>query len=193
MSIKTKEELKNFLIQDAAANRRTSIKSKLFGDRIWKFIVSLRHLELYSNYSGFKRFVNFPMTIFYECRYSRLSLVLGFSIPKNVFDKGLSLAHIGTIVVNDHAIIGENCRIHQGVTIGTTNGSSKAPRIGNNCFIASGAVIIGDVFIADDVAIGANAVVVKSILEEGTTWGGVPAKKISNHNSHSNLSPMLKL
>ena len=59
--------------------------------------------------------------------------------------------------------------------------------MGDNIFIGTGAKIIGEVTIADDVSIGANAVVVKSITEEGTTWGGVPAKKISNNNSHSNL------
>ena len=43
--------------------------------------------------------------------------------------------------------------------------------------------IIGDVTIANNVAIAANAVVVKSILEENTTWGGVPARKISDNGS----------
>ena len=62
-----------------------------------------------------------------------------------------------------------------------------APQIGNNVFIGSGAKIIGDIRIADDVAIGAQALVVKSVLEGGITVGGIPAKKISNHDSHSNL------
>ena len=44
--------------------------------------------------------------------------------------------------------------------------------------------VLGDIYIASDCAIGANAVVTKSITEEGTTWAGVPAKKISSNNSH---------
>ena len=84
-------------------------------------------------------------------------------------------------------MIGKNCRIQDGVTIGATNGSTCAPQIGNNVFIGSGAKIIGDIRIADDVAIGAQALVVKSILESGITVGGIPAKKISNNDSHSNL------
>ena len=56
--------------------------------------------------------------------------------------------------------------------------------LGANSFIASGAKILGAIVIADDVAIGANAVVVKSITESGTTWAGVPARKISDNNSH---------
>lgn len=126
-----------------------------------------------------------------KLKYKRLSLKLGFSIPLGVFAEGLSIAHYGTIVVNSAAKVGKNCRIQEGVNIGATNGSTKAPIIGNNVFIGTGAKIIGNITIADDVAIGANAVVVKSITEPGTTWGGVPAKKISSNNSHSNLSPYL--
>ena len=89
------------------------------------------------------------------------------------------------------AKVGKNCRIQEGVNIGATNGSNLAPQIGDNVFIGTGAKIIGDITIADDVAIGANAVVVKSITERGCTYAGVPAKKISSNNSHSNLCSKL--
>ena len=123
--------------------------------------------------------------------FQKLSIKLGFSIPLNVFGPGLSIAHYGTIVVNSAAKVGKNCRIQEGVNIGSTNGSSGAPKIGDNVFIGTGSKIIGDIFIEDDVAIGANAVVVKSIIEKGVTYGGVPAKKISSNDSRSNLSPKL--
>lgn len=121
-------------------------------------------------------------------KYHRLSLKLGFSIPINVFREGLSIAHYGTIVVSNHAKVGKNCRIHEGVNIGSTNGNEMAPQIGDNVFIGTGAKIIGNISIADDVAIGANAVVVKSITEKGVTYGGVPAKKISGNSSRANLT-----
>lgn len=97
---------------------------------------------------------------------------LGFSIPINVFNKGLSIAHYGSIVVNSKAVIGENCRIQENVTIGATGGSIKAPQLGNNIFIGSGARIIGDITVADNIAIGANAVVTKSFTENDITLGG---------------------
>lgn len=96
-------------------------------------------------------------------------------------------------MVHPNAVIGKNCRIHECVTIGATNGSTSAAKIGDNVFLASGAKIIGDVEIANDVAVGANAVVVKDILKPGITVGGVPAKQISENNSHSNLSELLEL
>ena len=51
--------------------------------------------------------------------------------------------------------------------------------------------MVGAVRIADDVSIGAGAVVTKDITEAGTTWAGVPARKISDNDSHSNLCQAL--
>ncbi len=167
-------------------------RPKIFGDLIWKFQIILRKAEYYSNaYKHKKRF--FLCRAWYLFKYHKYSIKLNISIPLNVFGPGLSIAHFGTINVNSNAKIGKNCRIHEGVTIGTTNGSDKAPIIGDNVFIGTGAKIIGDIFVSDDVAIGANAAVVRSISEKRVTYAGVPAKKISQKNSHSNLAPKLFL
>lgn len=82
----------------------------------------------------------------------------------------------------------KNCRIHEGVTIGATGKNGQAAIIGDNCFLATGAKIIGDVHLGNDIAVGANAVVTKSFLEDKITLGGVPAKKISNHSSRDFLA-----
>ena len=117
-----------------------------------------------------------------------MQLKLGFSIPLNVFGPGLSIAHYGTIVIAEGAKVGSNCRIHEGVTIGATNGTTNAAIIGDNVFIGTGAKIIGGVRISDNVQIAANAVVVKNIISEnGCTVGGVPARVISNSTSELNL------
>ena len=54
-------------------------------------------------------------------------------------------------------------------------------------YIGVGVVIIGDVEIADNIVIGANAVVNKSFLEPGITIAGVPARKISDKSSEGLL------
>ena len=190
--INSKVEYNYYLKQDSLALRCEKRKRpNLLGDEIWKFQRVLRWLEYYSNFSKLKKIIFLPKYCLKKIKFKRLSIKLGFSIPLNVFGAGLSIAHYGTIVVNPNARIGKNCRIHEGVNIGATNGDSAAPQIGNNVFIGTGAKIIGNIKIADDVAIGANAVVVKSILESGCTYAGVPAKKVSNNNSHSNLAPTL--
>ena len=122
----------------------------------------------------------------------KLNRKLNIKIEPNVFGPGLSIAHYGTIIVNPNSKVGSNCRIHEGVTIGATNGSKKAPQIGNNCFIGSGAKIIGDIKIGNNVAIGAGAVVIKDI-EDNVTVGGVPAKIISNNTSASNIIESTKI
>ena len=115
----------------------------------------------------------------------------GISIHINCFGPGLSIAHYGSIVVNKSAKIGCNCRIHEGVTIGATGGSGQAATIGNNVFIATGAKIIGDITLGNNIAVGANAVITKSFNEDGITLGGVPAKKISNNNSQEFIAKEL--
>lgn len=82
----------------------------------------------------------------------RDSVRLGFSIPPHTFGPGLSIAHWGTIAVEGRARIGKNCRIHQGVTIGSAKG--KVPTIGDGCFIGANACIIGGVVLGDNVKVG---------------------------------------
>lgn len=90
----------------------------------------------------------------------------------------MCIEHYGPIVVNGAAKIGANCRIHEGTTIGA-NGlfSKKAPQIGDNVYIATGAKIIGDITVATCIVIGANAVATKSFKEPNITIGGVPEQK----------------
>ncbi|MGN9056324.1 serine O-acetyltransferase [Bariatricus sp. HCP28S3_A7] len=181
--ITSKKDLYEYMYQDKIAlYRKNAKRPKLFSDDLWKYQIVLRKCEYYQNCSK-----NILAKLWYKYRLHQLGVKYGLYIPVNVFDKGLSIAHYGTVTINPAARVGENCRIHEGVNIGATDGQTKAARIGKNCFIGSGAKIIGDITIADDVAIGAGAVVIKSITEPGTTWGGVPAKKISNNNSHKNL------
>ena len=120
------------------------------------------------------------MLYFISRSFFRISMKLGFSIPINVFEPGLSIPHYGTIIVNPSASIGCNCRLHTGVTIGANSGSSKSPTIGKNCYIGPGAKIFGDISIADNVVIGANSVVNKSITESNIAVAGVPAKKVKD-------------
>lgn len=184
--IDSKEAFRQYLEQDRLAlNRQKDKRPRLFKDEIWKFEILLRKLEYDTNCrSGLWAAV---IRKYHAFRYHRLSVRLGFTIPINVFREGLSIPHYGTIVIHGGARIGRNCRLQEGVTIGATDGSHEAAAIGDNCYFGSGAKVIGAVTIADDVAVGAGAVVTKDIAEPGTTWGGVPARKISDKDSHSNL------
>lgn len=159
-----------------------------FLDDIWRFERLLRKKEFYMNCK--KSIVYKPYNLYLSFKFQKLSTKLGFTIPPNVFGPGLSIAHKGTLVVNSNAKVGENCRIHTGVSIATNVFSREyklrpdfvlpVPKIGNNVYIGPGAKIFGNIEIADNIAIGANSVVNKSFKEKGITIAGVPAKKVSN-------------
>ena len=156
------------------------LKSILIPDYIWTFQKLMRKIEFYKNC----RQGPIPQ-IYYaylSWKYHRLSLKLGFSISVNTFGPGLSIAHSGTIIINSGARIGANCRMNCDVNIGTQAGyANKAPQIGDSVYIGPGAKIYGDIQIANNTAIGANAVVNKSFLKENTAIAGVPAKVISEN------------
>lgn len=175
--IQTKADLRFYLEADKAALRITKRFPSPLGDRVWKYQRALRKAEYYKNRGSRLRY------FWHKLHLERLSAATGFSIPLNCFGPGLSIAHPGTIVVHENARIGANCRIHVCVNIGASKGTARAPRIGANVYIAPGVKIFGDVEIADNIAIGANAVVNKSFLEPGITIAGVPAKKISSRDS----------
>ncbi len=191
--IQSKAELLEYIRQDAKANHRTDMKVKFNDNPVWKFIIMMRKLDYLHqrrNMSHSFSPVRFLYRI-YRFRWDNLALRCGFTIGYRNIGKGFSIAHYGQLTINGGCIIGENVRVHEGVTLGSSGGGT--PVIGNNVFIGSGAKIIGEISIADDVCVGAGAVVVNSITEPGTTWAGNPAKKISNNNSHKYLSPLLEL
>ena len=175
--ISNKEELQEYLEADRKALKRERNKPKIT-DYIWKYEILLRKCEYYQNV---KKNKYSPCVIFARYRRAKLGLMCGFSIPLNVVDKGMSIAHIGPIVISEYASIGKNCRIHMGVNIGAdARISDAAPMIGDNVYIGPGAKLFGKIEIADGIAIGANAVVTKSFTEENISIGGVPAKKIND-------------
>lgn len=109
------------------------------------------------------------------------SIIMGIQIPLGTkISQGLYLPHYGTIVIHRDTIIGEHCNVGQGVTIGIAGRGEKqgVPKIGNFVYIAPGAKIIGKIDIGNNVMIGANSVVTKSIPDNAVV-AGVPAKIIS--------------
>lgn len=103
-----------------------------------------------------------------------LGMKLGFTISTNVFGPGLYVPHWGTIVINDQARVGVNCRIHPGTCIGEVYGG--APMVGDNAYIGPGAKLYGAIVLGDFVRIGANAVVGRSFPEGHVTLVGAPAR-----------------
>ncbi|MEO8404380.1 MAG: serine acetyltransferase [Chitinophagaceae bacterium] len=93
--------------------------------------------------------------------------------PTTRIGEGFFIGHYSNININDRAVIGKNCNIAQGVTIGQTNrGKMKgAPVIGNNVWIGPNAVIVGAITIGDDVMIAPNALVNMDVPDHSLVIG----------------------
>jgi serine O-acetyltransferase len=197
--IKSKEDYKFYLEADRIANSLPKnrslimmIKNILLPNYTWEFQKLLRKVEYYKNCK--KDVISTIYRFLLIMKYHKFSMKLGFTIPANVLGPGLSIAHYGQIAINTGAKIGANCRLHVGVNIGTKAGyGDKAPFIGDNCYIGPGAKIFGKIYIADGIAIGANAVVNKSFDEPNITIAGVPAKKIANVDTLEFIIPATQI
>ena len=182
--IYSKDDLKEYISCDNNFLRPSNLKEQYFAKvlnypiyQLRKYLKLLRKQEYYINTANGSRLKGF-ISLWYERRKNRLGNKLGIEIGPNCFGKGLSIWHIGSIIINNDAKIGENCTLHGSNCIGNNGKNNAVPRIGNGVDIGYGAVIIGDIEIADNVVIGANSVVNKSILAPGSVVVGVPGRVI---------------
>jgi serine O-acetyltransferase len=180
--IQSTDDYRFYLEADRLAMGIHRQRPSLFFHEVWKFERLLRKVEYYKNCRN--AWLYRPYYLFLLNRFHRMSVRMGYHIPPNVFGPGLSIMHWGSLIVSSYARVGENCRVHNNVHIGSAaNNSRKVPKIGNNVFIGPGARIFGDIEIADGIAIGANAVVNRSFLEPHITIAGIPAQKVSDEGS----------
>ena len=91
---------------------------------------------------------------------------------------GVRFVHFGGIVLNGSASLGKNCVVFNNVTLGGAHLGGLAPKVGDNVVICTGAKLIGNITIGNNVIIGAGAVVVKDVPDNAVV-GGVPAKILS--------------
>jgi serine O-acetyltransferase len=90
--------------------------------------------------------------------------------------KRFMIEHFSDIIISGDTVIGDDCVIRNGVTIGLKRtGLRGAPQIGDRVDIGTGAKILGDISIGDDVSIGANAVVLTDVPSNSIAVG-IPAR-----------------
>lgn len=110
------------------------------------------------------------LRILFDPLYAILDFVVqalwGIEIPRGAkVGPGLYIGHYGGITVSSQAVIGRDCNLSQGITIGVSGAGAKrgAPTIGDNVYIAPGARLFGRITIGNNVKIGANAVIHKDL------------------------------
>lgn len=145
--------------------------------------------EVFFLYSGFHAVLYYRVAhFFYKIKLKFIArwisqlgrFMTGVEIhPGATIGRGLMIDHGMGVVIGETAVVGDNCTIYQGVTLGGTGKDTgkRHPTIGNNVMIGSGAKVLGPFTVGDNAKIAAGAVVLDAV-PEGATAVGVPARMI---------------
>ena len=97
--------------------------------------------------------------------------------PGATIGRRLFIDHGMGVVIGETTIIGDDCTIYQGVTLGGTGKDTgkRHPTLGNNVMVGSGAKILGPFSVGDNSKIAAGAVVLSEV-PPSSTCVGVPAR-----------------
>jgi serine O-acetyltransferase len=115
---------------------------------------------------------------FYWLLFRLVETATGISLPLEAqIGPGLRIHHFGNIFINSNAIIGRNCTLRQGVTIGNRVDDGPSPVVEDDVEFGAYAQAFGGIHIAKGAKIGALSVVLCDI-PAGATAVGIPAEVI---------------
>jgi serine O-acetyltransferase len=95
-----------------------------------------------------------------------VQVLWGIELPRGAtIGAGLYIGHFGGITISSCTVMGRDCNVSQGVTIGVEGHGERrgAPSIGDDVFIGPGARLFGKIRVGNNVKIGANAVIYRDI------------------------------
>lgn len=103
--------------------------------------------------------------------------------PGAQIGKGLFIDHGNGVIIGETTIIGDNCTLYQGVTLGGTGKEhgKRHPTLGNNVMVSAGAKVLGSFTIGDNSKIGAGSVVLEEVPPNSTVVG-VPGRVVRRNN-----------
>ncbi|MCI4238880.1 serine acetyltransferase [Dickeya dianthicola] len=143
-----------------------SVKAKLV-------ILLFRLSTLYQSSNVLLKIVSIPFVVLNKVINEWLFCV---EIPhRTQIGFGLKIYHPHGIVVNSDVVIGENCTLRQGVTIGSVVNRegqvTKSPVLGSEVELGANAILLGDITLGDNVKVGAGTVVTKSLAANKVVVG----------------------
>jgi serine O-acetyltransferase len=132
------------------------------------------------------RVLRWPFSFLYKLLKVLSQIMTGIDLPCEVrLGRRFLIEHFGGIIISGDAVFGDDCVVRNGVTVGLRHrGVRGAPVIGDRVDIGAGAKVIGPIRIGNDVAIGANAVVIRDV-PDGCLAVGVPARIIARSDATS--------
>jgi serine O-acetyltransferase len=122
---------------------------------------------------------------FYWLAFRVTETLTGISIPRSVqVGPGLKIWHFGNIFINAASVIGANCTLRQGVTIGNRDDDGPSPVLEDDVELGAYAQILGGIRIGRGAKVGAMSVVLVDV-PAGAVAVGVPARIIERSPSHA--------
>ncbi len=159
--------MKDGILQDWAANRGN-----------WKSCLALllyRLAQTIQSQPAPLRLLGSPLVAVYVIL---VEWMMGIELNvKSRIGAGLRLYHGCGLVIHEAAVVGKNCVLRHGTTLGMKNGPDDCPILGDNVDVGCNVVILGRVGIGDGAVIGAGSVVLKDVAP-GDVVAGNPAKSI---------------
>lgn len=131
-----------------------------------------------------------PFTLVYRTMFRFVRNHYGVEIPFSAkIGRRVVIEHQGDIVIHGCTVIGDDCVIRQGVTLGNRHMHAPfdAPVLGQRVNVGAGAKLLGGIRVGDDASIGANSVVLKDVPAGGTAVG-IPARLLDEPGAVKNGS-----
>lgn len=140
-------------------------------------------LEILLLYPGVHAIIGYRIShFFYKIKFKFIARLImnitrfntGIEIhPAAKIGKHLFIDHGMGVVIGETSVIGDNCTIYQGVTLGGTGKehNKRHPTLGNDVVVGAGAKVLGNITVGNNVKIGANSVVLKNIPDNCTVVG----------------------
>lgn len=99
--------------------------------------------------------------------------------PGATIGKRFFIDHGMGVVIGETAVIGSDCTLYHGVTLGGTSWQreKRHPTLGNNVVVGAGAKVLGPITVGNDARIGSNSVVVRDV-PDGATVIGIPGRVV---------------
>src|SRR3954470_359129 len=101
---------------------------------------------------GLPALLRLPLSLPFFALRVAMRVLWGIELPRSAqVGPGLYIGHFGGIIVSPRAVIGGNCSLSHGVTIGFSGSHEKGgvPVIGDGVFVAPGACLMGRIRIGN--------------------------------------------
>jgi len=170
-------ELLDYWAEDYAVHDRDATRPGFRALAVYRFGNYRMHLKRGPLRAG--------MTLLYRTLYRYIRNNYGVEVPFSAkIGRRVVIEHQGGIVIHGCTVIGDECVLRQGVTLGNRHMEAPydAPVLGRGVNIGAGAKLLGDIKVGDGANIGANSVVLHDVPAGGTAVG-IPARLLEKRGT----------